>query len=422
MLEMLSRFMPPEGIKIVLVLFLSFLLGLEREEHHAKQGRTSFGGVRTFPLIGLLGYTVARLAGPELILLAIGFAVVGAFLLVAYWHKIHSSQEAGVTTEISGLGAFLLGALVSHEQYWIAIALVVASLLVLELKTGLEGLARRIPSDEIITFTKFLLLAAVILPVVPNTDLTPFLINPFKTWLIVVAVSAISYASYILQKAAKEKGGGVLLAALLGGAYSSTATTIVMAKQSKVSCRAHRYSGAILLACGVMYIRMGIFIALFNPTLAQAVAWRLLLVAAAGILGGWAWARHCTGTPGQEPETAAAQNPLELKAAFLFAGLFVVLLVATRFVAQSMGTGGLYALAMLVGVTDITPFVLGVTDAAGKATPMGTAAAAIILAMASNNVVNGVYAFYLGDKRTGRMALGLLAALGALAAILAFLP
>ncbi len=55
LLPALYQWLPPEGVKILLVLFLSFLVGLEREEHKASTGFT-FGGVRTFPLIGLIGY------------------------------------------------------------------------------------------------------------------------------------------------------------------------------------------------------------------------------------------------------------------------------------------------------------------------------------------------------------------------------
>lgn len=57
------RALPPEGAKILLVLALSFLTGLEREEHHAGSAHYSFGGVRTFPLIGLIGYVMALLSG-----------------------------------------------------------------------------------------------------------------------------------------------------------------------------------------------------------------------------------------------------------------------------------------------------------------------------------------------------------------------
>src|SRR5215469_3974891 len=97
---------PPEGVKIVLTLFLCFLIGLEREEHRA-EGQTgqryAFGGVRAFPLIGLIGYALALLSGPQLIPFTIGFAVTGGFLLLSYRHKLQSYKEAGVTTELSAL-------------------------------------------------------------------------------------------------------------------------------------------------------------------------------------------------------------------------------------------------------------------------------------------------------------------------------
>ena len=69
--------------------------------------------------------------------------------------------------------------------------------------------------------------------VAPAT-LASTLISPFKTWLVVVAVSAISYGSYVIQKATRGKGG-VILAALLGGAYSSTVTTIVLSRRANWS-------------------------------------------------------------------------------------------------------------------------------------------------------------------------------------------
>lgn len=224
----LYRWLPPEAVKILLVLFLSFLIGLEREEHKAEAGYYGFGGVRTFPLIGLIGYSMALLSGTQLLPLTVGFLVIGGFLSLSYWHKLSSAEYPGVTSEMSGLATYLVGALVYYEHFWIATTLSVASLLLLELKTGLEKLASRAAPGEILTVAKFLLLSAVILPILPNQEFGRFHINPFKTWLVVVAVSTISYGSYILQKLTKERGG-VVLAAFLGGAYSSTLTTVVMA-------------------------------------------------------------------------------------------------------------------------------------------------------------------------------------------------
>ena len=225
----LYRWLPPEGVKILLVLFLSFLTGLEREERKNSAEHYAFGGVRTFPLIGLTGYAVALLAGGGMLPVILGFGVVGGFLMISYRHKLESSGTAGVTTEMSGLVTYLAGALVYKEQFWIATTLSVAGMLLLELKAGLESLARRTAGEEIFTFTKFLLLTAVILPVLPNKDFGAFQLNPFHTWLVVVAVSTVSYGSYVIQKLTKGQGG-VLLAAVLGGAYSSTVTTIALSR------------------------------------------------------------------------------------------------------------------------------------------------------------------------------------------------
>src|SRR5579862_7128443 len=100
MLFELYRSLPAEGIKIILVLFLSFMTGLEREEHRVAEERYSFGGVRTFPLIGLIGYTVSLLAAGQILPVTIGFAVVAGFLVLSYWHKLATSKTAGITSEM----------------------------------------------------------------------------------------------------------------------------------------------------------------------------------------------------------------------------------------------------------------------------------------------------------------------------------
>jgi MgtC family len=110
----LYRWLPPEAVKIVLVLFLSFLIGLEREEHKAAAGAYSFGGVRTFPLIGFIGYSIALLSANQLLPVILGFMVIGGFLLLSYWHKLSGTGPAGITSEMSGLTTYLVGALDRH--------------------------------------------------------------------------------------------------------------------------------------------------------------------------------------------------------------------------------------------------------------------------------------------------------------------
>ncbi len=410
------RWLPPDAVKILLVLFLSFLIGLEREEHKAVAGYYGFGGVRTFPLIGLIGYSVALLSGPQLVPLTLGFLVVGSFLLLSYWHKLSSSQAAGVTSEMSGLATFLVGALVYNGHWWIATALSVVSLLLLELKSALEKLATRIPSEEIFTFAKFLLLTAVILPILPNQEVGRFHINAFRTWLVVVAVSTISYGSYVLQKLTKERGG-IVLAAILGGAYSSTVTTVVMSRRAAREERPHLFAGGILMASGVMYLRLVALVALFNRRLVATLAPAFLVLAGAAIGVGWYWSRRPDVSMAEIKREFEPKNPLELAAAFGFAALFLVMLVATQMAVTYLGKAGIDTLAAIMGVADVDPFVMGMTQAAGTLTPLKEAAGAVVVAAASNNLIKGIYAYSLAGGITRIQAFGLLVGLAALGLI-----
>ena len=125
--------LPPEAMQILLVLSLSFLLGLEREEHKAQAGTYAFGGVRTFPLLGFLGFGLAFLGGGQFLLLATGLVAVGGLMAVSYAHKLKAGN-AGLTTELTGLVTFVVGALIAQQHYWTGITLVVLSLVLLELK------------------------------------------------------------------------------------------------------------------------------------------------------------------------------------------------------------------------------------------------------------------------------------------------
>jgi uncharacterized membrane protein (DUF4010 family) len=404
------RLLPPEGAKILLVLFLSFLTGLEREERSAASERYSFGGVRTYPLIGLIGYAASLLSGGQILPVMLGFAVVGGFLMLAYQHKVATSTFSGVTSEMSALTTYLVGALVYREQFWIATTISVASMLLLELKTVLEGLTKRIPSEEILTFTKFLLLTAVILPVLPNQEFGPFQINPFKAWLVVVAVSGVSYGSYVIQKLTKGQGG-VILAALLGGAYSSTVTTVVLAKRAALENRPHLFAGGTLIASGVMYVRLAGLVTMFNRNLLTTLGVPFAVLAGVGVGAGWLWTRIPEAKAGEIKREFEPKNPLELRAAFFFALLFVAILVATHLAVTYLGKAGVYTLAALMGVTDVDPFIMGMTQSAGGVTPLKVASAAILIAAASNNLVKGIYSYIWSDRRTGVQGLCLLGGL-----------
>ena len=416
----ISQFLPPpEAVKILIVLSLSFLIGLEREEHKGN-GDYTFGGVRTFPLIGLVGYAVALLSRDQLLPLSIGLAVVGAFLLMSYRHKLSIAGQGveppGVTTEISGLTTYVLGALVSNGYFWIAATIAVVSLFLLELKEVLEGLSRRLAKNEVLTFTKFLALSAVVLPTLPNTRFSQFGLNPFKTWLLVVAVCGISYGSYLLLALTRQRNG-VLLSGVLGGVYSSTATTVALAKKASLSRAAHLFTGGILLASAMMYLRLILLLMLFNRTLLSMLAVPLLIMGCAAGLIGWLWARHQHQTASETRGEVQPRNPLELRSALLFAVLFLAVLVVSHLVLIHFGNTGVYGLAGLLGLVDVDAFILGMTQSAGTLTTGSLAAKGILIAVASNNLAKGFYAYAFADRRTGLQSLSFLSGLAAVSLI-----
>jgi uncharacterized membrane protein (DUF4010 family) len=356
---------------------------------------------------------MALLSGDQLLPLTFGFGVIGAFLWLSYRHKLETYNEAGVTTEVSGLVTYVIGALVSRDHWWIATTIAVISMLLLELKEFLENLTTKIPAVEILTFTKFLLLTFVILPVLPNKNYGPYAVNPFKSWLIVVAISGVSYGSYLLEKLAKGKGG-VRLAAVLGGLYSSTLTTIAMAREAKTAKAPHTYAGGTLIASGVMYFRFLVLIGIFNRELMNRLLIPFLILGAIGVAGGWAWSSLSDGPEAGTKPAYSPKNPLELSSALLLGLAFVVVVVATNFALIHLGSKGIYAMAVISGIAPVDSFIMGLTQTAGKMVSMGVAAAGVIIAAASNNFVKAFIALALADPTTGRQSLILMLGLTAL--------
>ncbi len=418
-MELFGVSVSPELLGFSLSLGLSLLIGFEREERRP-QVLTIFGGVRTYPLIGLSGFLLATIFPQTVLPFCAGLLILGLLLFASY----HSTSDTapGLTSEVAAIITYILGGVIAQGYYWLAAATGIIAVTLLQEKKRLESLAIGLPKEELRTLLRFLLLTAVILPVVPRQDFTTFKLNPFTIWLVVAAVSAVSYASYLLQKFLGEKRA-LLLAGLLGGAYSSTVTTVALARQSKNAdtCLAPHYAGAILAATGSMYIRLWILILIFSPILARPLTllfWTLGLLA---ILIGTLMNRKqdedsCEDSPDNEKE----HNPLDISSALSFAAIFTVVLVVTRLVSRHFGSTGIAAMAVIMGASDVDPFIMGLTQTVGGSLSVAHAALAVVIAAASNNVMKGIYAYSFGEKSAGRLSLILLASTGAIS-VLAFI-
>jgi uncharacterized membrane protein (DUF4010 family) len=212
--------------------------------------------------------------------------------------------------------------------------------------------------------------------------------------------------------------------AALGGLYSSTVTTVVLARQAKADPAMKRQAQAgITLATAIMYLRILAVVAIFNLPLARVLAPPLVGLSLAGLLI-CLW-QYRSGKP-LEPQAApaamhlaASGNPLALGAAAIFAALFVAISVVSGVAKSQFGVSGIYALAAIIGVTDIDPFVLNLAQGGISGMSNGALAAAILIASSSNNVLKAVYATsFAGGKATAASAVALvvLAAAGVAAA------
>jgi uncharacterized membrane protein (DUF4010 family) len=164
----------------------------------------------------------------------------------------------------------------------------------------------------------------------------------------------------------------------------------------------------------MMYLRLAVLLALFNQELMERLALPFVLLALLAIGAGWLWSRRTEPAAPPGAQALVPKNPLELSAALIFALLFVAMLMATHLAVTYLGNPGVYALAAIMGISDVDPFIIGLTQSAPALTPLPVAATGILIAAASNNVAKGLYAFALAPRPVGRQSLYFLLALAVL--------
>jgi uncharacterized membrane protein (DUF4010 family) len=388
-----------------LLLGLSFFLGLAFEDFFAEAATRRPGGVRTFPLVALAGGMLYLFDRVHLIPYTGGLLVLGGWLAVFYREHIRERDEqgeanVGLVVLLVNVHAYLLGAIALALPNWIAVGTTVAAVLLLTGRERLHELARRIEMKEIITAGQFLILTGLILPLLPNEPVTTLTsITPRQAWLALVVVCSLSYASYLAQRYWPPAAGGLWMAAL-GGLYSSTATTVVLARQAKSSEALQRHAQAgITLATGIMYLRLLAIVAVFNLALARSLVVPLIGLSLAAMLicvFQYRFLRPASLEPQSGP---VGQNPLELGAAAIFAGLFVLTSLVSTWVTMEFGIAGVYSLAAVIGITDIDPFVLNLAQGGTSGVPGDAIAVAILIAASSNNLLKAGYAASFGGAR-----------------------
>jgi uncharacterized membrane protein (DUF4010 family) len=371
-LELFQRF----GLAIL----LGALMGLERERSGAR-----IAGMRTFPLIALLGAVcgfLAELSG-SFWTVAAGFLGVVALTVTGNVLQARRRPDPGITTEIAILIAFGVGALVHFRQAFLAVAIALASTAILYFKPHLHAFSRKVEQRDIYAVFQFGLLTFIILPVFPDRDFGPFdALNPRHIWLMVVLISGISLTGYVVLKGVGKKWGGPVLG-LLGGMVSSTATTLAFGRHARKNPDFSRTAAVVvILASTVVMVRVTVEVAVVHPPLLRQLGMPALGMLLAGLAAATVvWSR----TRREEAQVPETRNPAELKVAITFGLLYGLVLLAVSAGKHYFGSEGVFVVSLISGLTDVDAITLSSARLAstGVLEPQ-QASHAVILAILAN--------------------------------------
>ena len=390
---------PPLLVQFVTTVAFSFVVGLEfRSYHYANEYKLHFGSTRTFVLIGILGFILYTLDASRL-LFAAGLLLLGALLLVFYW-RLSAERSFSLFSTLFALLIYLIGPIASLFPSWFLVLFIVVLILLLGEKPLIHRISDQLANEEIVTLAKFLIISGVILPLLPDQAVAPMLpVTYYRVWLAVIIVSGFSYLSY-LANSYFFKSRSLLITGLLGGLYSSTAATVVIGRRAHdlTSVSGRTVSSALIMATTMMYVRLLAIISMFDWKVALQLLTPFIIIivlSIATIIGLLTIKNHAP----ELHDVSEVKHPLELSTAIIFALLFILFAFLTQYITSHYGSHGLKSLAVIVGFTDIDPFILSLLS--GKfIVPDTTIVSAVILASGSNNLLKAAYAVALARNRS----------------------
>jgi len=385
---------PPLLVQFIMTVAFSFVVGLEfRSYHHANDYKLHFGSTRTFVLIGVLGFILYTIDASRL-LFAAGLLLLGGLLLIFYW-RLSANKQFSLFSTIFALLIYLIGPIASLFPIWFLVLFIVVLIMILGEKTLIHRISDQLANEEVVTLAKFLIISGVILPLLPDQPIAPMLpVTYYRVWLAVIIVSGFSYLSYLVNTYF-FKSRSLLITGLLGGLYSSTAATVVIGRRAYGldSVSGRKVSSALIMATTMMYIRLLAIIFVFDRGVAVQLLAPFLIIIFISLLTVMGLLKVRNYAP-ELHDVSDIKHPLELSTAILFALLFVLFTFMTHYVTSNYGSHGLKFLAIIVGFTDIDPFILSLLS--GKFSVSDSViVSAVILASGSNNLLKAAYAIAL---------------------------
>ncbi len=385
---------------LLVALAIGLMIGVERgwQERDSQEGQR-IAGVRTYGLIGLLGGVfgmLGELFGP--LVLGLGFLalslVVGSIFLI----KQHRDGEWGITSLVAAMLVFVLGALATSGAITQAAAAAVVTVLLLSYKPQLHGLISQLQLEELRAGIKLLLISVVMLPVLPDQGYGPWeALNPYRIWMMVVVIAAISFVGYFAIKI----GGahrGILFTGLFGGLASSTAVTLHLSRLGKQNQAVVPVAASgILIACGTAYVRMLIVVGLLAPSLLKDLWPPVVLMAVVTYLPLVLY--RLGKTSGSLGTSSTLQKPLELKTALTFGAILTAVMLLSVVLRETYGDAGLMILAAVSGMADIDAMMLSLIGMTDNDLSSRLFVMALVITAASNSLVKGLMSGLIGGQQ-----------------------
>ena len=379
-----------------IALLLGLLVGLQRE-----WDKHPLAGIRTFTFITLFGAISALLAqefGGWVI--AASLLAVAGLLITGNWMTENGDEDApaGQTTEIAALLMFAVGAMIMAGHTVPAVVLAGTTAVLLHIKERLHSVIGKLSTTDVRAIFQFVLIALVILPLLPDQTFGPYdVLNPFKIWLMVVLIVAISLSGYLAYRIVGVRGGSILGGAL-GGLISSTATTVSYARQCKTNPKAvGTASLVIVIASTVVLVRVTIEVAaVARGLLAELIMpFTVVFIFLFSISALLFYRMQQTQT-----EAPVHSNPSQLKPAIIFGGLYAFVLLLVAFVNDQFGGQAIYIAATISGLTDVDALTLSVAELYNQQRVADdTAWRAILIATLSNLGFKAAAAGLLGGRK-----------------------
>jgi uncharacterized membrane protein (DUF4010 family) len=378
-----------------IAILIGLLIGLERE-HSRGKGEKGFAGVRTFPLIALMGYISSFIASfTSLYMYIIFFGSFVIMVSISYFTTA-SKGRIGITTEMAALLVFIIGSLIFWKYIRIAAIVAVIMAVFLSLKVQLKTFVEKVTEEDIFATLKLAIVTIIILPLLPDTPLGPYnLINLRIMWYMVIFIAGISFVGYIMMKLIGYKKG-ISLTGIFGGVVSSTALTFSFAKKSKENeSLSPNYAVGIILASTMVYPKVFIEILVVNSTLLGHIWIPLLFLTITGVLTSFLIFKKMQNDSITDVQIS---NPFELKSALYFGVLFGAILILAKLSQMYFGDKGTYLVSILGGLPNIDAVTISMAQLSGKGISEAVARNAIIFALLSNTFFKLGLASLTGSK------------------------